>query len=138
MGNRRFDMRMTAVVVMAFCILFAGSTAHAALSGVGPTLPLPPQYPLWYQDSLGVSLGPCWDYNGFCTLLPPFGPPSLGLGFLGTPINFDPAVPINSTNFPIETFYFDATTKMNLGPAVAGGKAAKFVQTIALEGSFGG
>jgi Big-like domain-containing protein len=138
MKKMKFDMRMTAVVIVAFCMIFAGATAHAALSGVGPTLPLPTQYPLWYQDSLGLSLGPCWDYNGFCTLLPPFCPPSLGLGCLGTPINFDPAIPINSTNFPIETFYFDATTKLNLGPAVAGGKAAKFVQTIALEGSFGG
>jgi len=134
MKKKNSNIRWIAVLVVAFTMLFAGATAQAALTGVGPTLPLSPQYPTWYQDSLGVSLGPCWDYNGFCTLLPPFGPPSLGLGFLGTPISFDPAVPINSNNFPIETFYFNATTKMSLGV----GGAAKFVQVIGLEGSFGG
>ncbi len=138
--KKNLNMRWIVVVVFAFSILLAGTTAQAALApgGVGPTLPLPTQYPTWYQDTNGLSLGPCWDYNGFCSLLPPFCPPSLGLGCLGTPINFDPAITINSTNFPVETFYFDATTIMNIGSAVPPAKPGKFVQVIALEGSFGG
>jgi hypothetical protein len=134
MKIKSLKMRWIVVVVFAFSILVSGATAHAALKTFGPPTPATMGFPAWYQDLAGVSLGPCWDFNGFCTLLPPFCPPSLGLGCIGTPINLNPAVPITATNFPIETFYFAATTNISVGPA--GG--AKFVQVISLEGSFGG
>jgi methionine-rich copper-binding protein CopC len=42
-------------------------------------------------------------------------------------------VPVNDLNFPIETFYFDATTVASFGPDLG----AKLTQVLALEGSYG-
>ncbi len=135
MKRKKISMHWFAVIVVV-CLIFSGAgTAQAVLKAVAPApYTATMGYPAWYQDNNGLSLGPCWDFNGFCTLLPPFCPPALGLGCIGTPINFNPAVPISDLNFPIETFFFSAVTVAAFGPDLG----AKLTQVLALEGSFGG
>ena len=134
MESKALVKRLLVVIVLAFFTLSAGTTAHAALKACGAPAPGTQGFPTFYQDLNGLSLGPCWDFNGFCTLLPPFCPPALGLGCIGTPINLNPAIPITPANFPVETFYFDATTVASFGV----NHKARFTQVLALEGSFGG
>ena len=132
MWKNELRTSLIAIVVVMACILAAASPAAAALKAVSVAKEPISGFPAWYQDTNGMSLAPCQDYNGFCTLVPPFCPPALGPGCIGTAITT--TLPINSTNFPLETFYFAATTVMDIGNA----HAAKFTQVIALEGSFGG
>src|SRR5512143_378475 len=125
----------TLIGIFAIVMLLVVTTAHAALQAAGPTTPFsiapglvspPVLYPSWYQDSLGLQLGPCQDLNGFCKLDTAFCPPPAVLNIdpitllpLPTPttciapINNVPAglpVAVSPANFPLETFYYDATT----------------------------
>lgn len=94
--------KIKAIAVTVALLLFAvfAQTSYAALAAVGPAdRPVPPGhgFPLWYQDFTGLSLGMCFDNNGFC------------ISTVGEAPN--PAAPIVfPDNFPPEGFYFIATT----------------------------
>jgi hypothetical protein len=93
--------RMMFVAVLLLSLAFASSSQAVPLTAFGPRdLPITPGtgFPLWYQDSNGVSIGQCDDaVNGFCILL--------------ADEFFNPALPLSfPTNFPGETFYYLAET----------------------------
>jgi Big-like domain-containing protein len=141
--------------IFVVCLLLSGTAVHAALQAAGPTTPFsiapglvspPVLYPSWYQDGLGLQLGLCQDYNGFCKLTPPFCPSPFPqtdplvpvvtpAGCAGTAINNVPAgvpVAVSPANFPLENFYYDATTTMSIGSTLT----TTFNMSIALVGSF--
>jgi hypothetical protein len=99
--------------------LVVAPVSHAVpLTAFGPRdLPIPPGtgFPLWYQDSTGLSLGQCSDaLSGFCV-------------FLADEF-FNPGLPaVFPTNWPAEGFYYLAETFA--GPL--------FYRT-AIEAGFGG
>jgi hypothetical protein len=64
--------RMMFVAVLLLSLVIAPSS-YAALTAVGPpNAPIPPGdgFPLWYQDSTGLTLGQCLDLSGNCIVLP--------------------------------------------------------------------
>jgi hypothetical protein len=82
-------------VVLLFLVLAPAS--HAALTAVGPVDPAT-RIPAFYQDATGLSLAPCFDNNGFCSIT-----------MVAAPLIFDPALPVVfPANFPEEGFYFNA------------------------------
>lgn len=105
----------------------AGVTVtFTALQAVGPTDP-ENGFPLWYQDSTGRKLGLCLKgANGLADtkcVLPP----------AGAEANFNPTRAISfPSNFPSESFYYIADSKMNVGPSRSG----KAVLRMALEAAF--
>ena len=159
MGLRNIRKCLLGISVSALCVPGVVATTHAALLTAGPTTPFvlstlptplvapPVLYPAWYADNLGLQLGLCQDYNGFCKLTPPFCPSPDPLVPLSTPagcantaidnvLAFAGGVPVAvaPANFPAETFYFDATTTMKIGATLA----VPFTQSISLVGSFTG
>jgi hypothetical protein len=89
--------KVVSFVAMLLLSLVFASASHALLNAVGPVDPAT-TFPAWYQDSTGLSLAPCFDANGFCTINMAAQP------------GFDPALPlVFPTNFPGEFFYFYAT-----------------------------
>lgn len=94
--NKKF--KLVSLAAMLLLTLVFATTSHAALTAVGP-VDAATTYPAWYQDSTGLSLAPCFDNNGFCTLTMAAAP------------GFDPALPVVfGVNFPPEGFYFEADT----------------------------
>ncbi|MBI4537041.1 MAG: hypothetical protein HY712_03685, partial [candidate division NC10 bacterium] len=70
-------LKRAVFVMAALFVLLAGSlpASHAALQRVGPIDPAN-GYPLWYQDTTGLTLDNCMILNqaeadgGWCLLLP--------------------------------------------------------------------
>ncbi len=106
------------VVLLFLSLVFAPTARAAPLTAFGPRdLPIPPGtgFPLWYQDSTGLSLGLCTDAaSGFCIFLADefFNP--------GNPVSFP-------GNFPAEHFYYLAETF-----------AGPLFYRSGIEGGFGG
>jgi hypothetical protein len=99
------------VAAMLLLSLVFAPTSHAALQAVGPVDPAT-GFPAWYQDTTGLSLAPCFDINGFCTVTTAAFP--------------NPTLPFGPTNFPDEGFYF-----------VAGADVGTILYEAALEFAFG-
>lgn len=105
------------LLILALC---AAGTVQAELARVGP-IDAANGFPTWYQDGAGLALDFCLPnatelQNGTCLLLPADIP--------------DPTQPISFPgNFPVEAFWWNATSTMN----VNGGQA---LLQISLEGSF--
>lgn len=86
------------IAVAVFAATLAGAgTAQAQLQSLGAVNPAT-GYPFWYQDTNGLALSLCLDQNGFCVIDP-----------LQNPL---PTVraDIDATNFPPESFYYNANT----------------------------
>ncbi len=114
------------VIVLAALMLFAATSAQAALFRVGPNVvPSPPGngYPLWYQDTLGVALDLCIPETAAqdaACLAPPVPDPAQPIAFPG--------------NWPDESFWHVADATFDFD--AAGTNSALLVQ--ALEAAFGG
>src|SRR5512134_2772577 len=109
------------IVALLLLFLAVAPTSHALpLTARGPlNLPIPPGdgFPVWYQDSNGLSLGQCLDSVLFCGLL--------------ADATFNPALPVSfPTNYPGEQFYFLGTVLM--------GPPYNLLYVAATEGSFAG
>jgi hypothetical protein len=115
----KYTLFVTALVAASF-------SAHADLARVGPSnLPSPAGhgFPLWYQDQNGMVLDLCLPnasdsgaaQQNACLLVGP--------GLPNPPYSFP-------TNFPDETFYFNATSVMDM----PGGETATLV--LGLEAAF--
>jgi Bacterial Ig-like domain len=92
----RTTLKVLPFTMMLLLSLVFTPMSHAALSTVGPVDPAT-TFPAFYQDTTGLSLAPCLDNNGFCTITMAAAP------------GFDPALPIVfPLNFPPEGFYFMA------------------------------
>ena len=123
--TRRFPRLVTTVVVAAAAIAFSALVSGAVpttvppsfLSAVGPVAP-DNGFPTWYRDSNGLAVGQCLDpKDPLCGIVANAG--------------FDPAAPVVfPTNFPMETFYMLAASRIQLG----GGASADY--TVGLESSF--
>src|SRR5512144_1204831 len=92
--------KIVSLAAMLLLSLLFAPLSHAALApapnGVGPVDPAT-TFPAFYQDTTGLSLAPCFDNNGFCTITMAAQP------------GFDPALPLAfPLNFPGEGFYFIA------------------------------
>ncbi len=93
----RTRIKIVPLLIMLLLSLVFAPTSHAVLTAVGPT-DAATRVPAWYQDATGLSLAPCFDNNGFCSITAVAGPA------------FDPALPaVFPTNFPEEGFYFYST-----------------------------
>lgn len=91
--------------------------AHAGLAAVSPTLNAGSGFPDWYEDSAGIRLTACINPADPC--------------LAGSTVP-DPTQPARvPTNYPNESFYYNATAVAN----VAGGGKASY--TAALEQAFG-
>lgn len=128
-GGRRSSRRLPRVVttvvaaaaVVAFTSLVSGATPTTVpaprLAAVGPVDP-DNGFPVWYRDSNGLAVGQCTD------------PKDPLCGIIANP-GFDPAAPVVfPTNYPMETFYMLAASRIPLGA----GASADF--TAGLESSF--
>lgn len=114
-------MKIRAVVLTTLILaLFAAGIVQAELARVGP-IDSANGFPIWYQDGAAVALDFCLPnatelQNGTCLMLPGDIPDAT------QPISFP-------GNFPVEAFWWNATSTMD----VNGGNA---LLEIALEGSF--
>lgn len=109
---------LMAAIVFA-CLAVGAGPAHAVLQALGPVSPAT-GYPLWYQDTNNLTLGLCLDQNGFCVIDP-----------LPNPLPANRAN-INSTNFPVESFYYMADTS----GTSAGGTINLVLYEAAVEAGF--
>lgn len=93
--------------------------ALAALSATGP-VSQDNGFPLWYQDSNAIALGPCIETNRFCEM-----------PVLGEQLGFNPFNPIVfPNNFPAEFGYF----LLEMFPSPAGTILKRY--QVALQGAF--
>jgi len=111
----RTKFKVVMLVTMLFLSLVFAPTSHANLQAVGTPDPAT-GFPAWYQDTTGLSLAPCFDINGFCTVTTAAFP--------------NPTLPFGPTNFPDEGFYFITGADV----PVAGGT---ILYEAALEFAFG-
>ena len=98
-------------------VLGSSGAALAELKAVGPIDP-DNGFPLWYQDSTGLTLEACLETNGLCLL-----DPGLDLPEPNEPISFP-------DNFPEEIFWWAADSIVE---TARGGRA---IMVLALEGAF--
>jgi len=111
--------------LLAVAISTISLNASATMLAVGPpNLPSPPGngFPAWYEDDTGLFLDQCIaDAND----------PG-GLQLAACLLNLSPEIPpyVFPSNYPVETFYFRATSKLALG-----NKKMSYVSGV--EGSFG-